>query len=127
MQAEQQDQRSRDGSQQRAILTQKTTHSAGRSTEGNENHRETNDKRQRGSEKPAFWLLPLAQLLYPNAREHRDIARNQRKHARRQERYQPREKGTGKRDISHKLSCPSPFYSRTKQTRDWEGTYTTRR
>src|SRR6516165_9170825 len=118
MQAEEHDERPGDGSEQRPVLPQKSADGARRGPKRNENDREADDKRQGGSEKPALRLLALAQLLDPNAREHRNVARHQRKHARREKGNQSCKKSTGKRNIAHRSAGPVPFYSRTKQTRD---------
>src|SRR5215469_2213332 len=119
MQAEEHDERPGDGSEQRPVLPQKSADGARRGPKRNENDREADDKRQGGSEKPALRLLALAQLLDPNAREHRNVARHQRKHARREKGNQSCKKSTGKRNIAHRSADPVPFYSRTKQTRDF--------
>src|SRR5215469_5211416 len=114
MQAEEHDERPGDRSEQCPVLPQKSTDGARRSSKRNENHREADDKRQGGSEKPALRLLALAQLLDSNAREHRNVARHQRKHARREKGNQSCKKCTGKRNIAHRSAGPVSILAQNK-------------
>ena len=87
-------------------MHQKTAHRAGRCSEGYEDHRKSRDESHRRPQETAAGLLALPKLLHANTREHGDVARHQRQHARREKRNQPSDEG-GKYSNFHTLFlCP---------------------
>src|SRR5882724_5977835 len=91
--AEEKNQGTRDGSEERAILAEEGTDSAGGCAKGNEHHRKASDKGERRREKAGGWHVALAELLHADAGEHGNVAGHQRQNARREEGNQPREEG----------------------------------
>src|SRR4029077_10039930 len=106
MQAEQDYDSPGNRSHQRLMLQQKLSDGARRSAETDEYHGESRDKRQRGSKQAITRGLPRAQLLDADARKHRDIARHERKHARRQERDDSRYEGVKNRNLHRTKLSP---------------------
>jgi len=95
MKAEENNQRAGDGREERAILSKESADSASGSAERNKDERKTRDEGKRGSKKAAARWLALAQLLHADAGEHGNVAGDQRKNARREERNESGEESGG--------------------------------
>jgi hypothetical protein len=107
MKAEEKDECSGDGSEKGAVLAKKGTDGAGRCAERNEDNGKTGDKSESRSKEARARQLPSAELFHADAREHGNVAGNQRQNARREKRNQPGEKSPCKRNIGHMRIIPS--------------------
>jgi len=81
MQAKKNNERASNGGQQDAILAKKSADCAGGCAKRNKDRGKSGDERQRRGEESRFRGVAFAQLLHADAREHGDIAGNEREHA----------------------------------------------
>jgi hypothetical protein len=101
MKAEKKNERASDWSERAAIFLEESADGAGRGTKGYEDDGEAEYKSERGRKEAGAGDFPLAELLHADAGKHGDVAGNEGKYAGRQERDQPGEKSSSKRDVGH--------------------------
>jgi len=97
--AKEQNESARDGSERVAVLLEKFAHRAGGSSQRDEHDGKAKHEGQRRSEQAGAAGIFFAKLLDADAGEHGDVARDERKHAGREKRDQPGEKGGCEGDV----------------------------